>query len=366
MANNFLTTKNIARQILPELIDNLVMPNLCYRDYSSTFATQGATIRVRKPTVMKANEFVAGQPVQAQDIVEDSVDVTLDKIATVDVNIEAIEMATSIEDLNRQVIRPAAIALAEKINKDGLAQYAFAGGTLGTAGTTPDGLDDFAEARKYLNAQRAPLSERRAVWDVEADAKFTQIGNLVKVNEAGTATALREGEIGRVFGIDNYMSQGIEKHTTHGAGTVLVDGAANAGATKIHVDGVTTALVEGDTFTINGDTTVYRVVGAGKLQTGDQDLEITPALAKNAADNAAITLGAAYVPNLVFHRNAIAFVTRPLVAPAGADSYTTSYNDISLRVVRDYDITTKREKLSVDILYGYKTVYPELSAVYMG
>ena len=82
MANNFLTTKNIARQILPELIDNLVMPNLCYRDYSSAFATQGATIRVRKPTVMKANEFVAGQPVQAQDIVEDSVDVTLDKIAT--------------------------------------------------------------------------------------------------------------------------------------------------------------------------------------------------------------------------------------------------------------------------------------------
>ena len=123
---------------------------------------------------------------------------------------------------------------------------------------------------------------------------------------------------------------------------------------------------EGDTFTIAGDTTVYRVVGAGKLQTNDQDLEITPALAKNAADNAAITLGAAYVPNLVFHRNAIAFVTRPLVAPAGADSYTTSYNDISLRVVRDYDITTKREKLSVDILYGYKTVYPELSAVYMG
>ena len=37
MANNFLTTKNIARQILPELIDNLVMPNLCYKDYSSTF-----------------------------------------------------------------------------------------------------------------------------------------------------------------------------------------------------------------------------------------------------------------------------------------------------------------------------------------
>lgn len=366
MANNFLSTKNIAREILPELIDNLVMPNLCYNDYSDTFAAQGDTIRVRKPTIMEAKDFTTGTAVTAQDIVETSVDVTLDKIATVDVNIEAIQAATNIESLTEQVIRPAAIALAEKINRDGLAQYVYAGGTIGKAGTTPSSLDDFAAARKYLNAAKAPLTERRTVWDVEADAKFTTIGNLVKVNESGTATALREGEIGRVFGIDNYMSQGIVPHTVKGAGTVLVDGAATKGANMIHLDGVTTALAAGDTFTIAGDTTLYRVTKAGALATADQDVYIEPALAKNAADNAAVTMGAAYTPNLVFHKSAIAFVTRPLIAPAGADSYTTSYNGLSLRVVRDYDIAYKREKLSVDILYGYKTVYPELAAVYMG
>lgn len=366
MANEFVTTKNIARQTLVELINNLVMPNLCYKDFSNAFGMQGDTIRVRKPTVFTAAEFNQGTPVTAQDIKETSVDVTLDKIATVDINIEAIEAATCIEDLNEQVIRPAAIALAEKINADGLKEYRHASGVIGTAGTTPDGMDDFANARKALNKEKAPLSGRVAVWDADADAAFTQLGNLVKVNEAGSPAALREGEIGRVFGLDNYMSQAIEQHTMGAAGTIAVDGAATKGATTIHVDGVTTAIAEGDVFTIAGDTTKYLVVGVGALKSGDQDIEISPALAKNAANDAAITVGANYVPNMVFHKNAIAFVTRPLVAPAGADSYTTSYNGLSLRVVRDYDITTKREKLSVDVLYGYKTVYPELSKVYMG
>ena len=161
------------------------------------------------------------------------------------------------------------------------------------------------------------------------------------------------------------MTQAIEAHELAGAGTVLIDGAATKGATMIHVDGVTTALAVGDMFTIAGDTTKYTVNKAGALDTADQDLYITPALQKNAADNAAITLiSTATVNNLVFHRNAIAFVTRPLNAPAGG--YTTSNGEYSLRVVRGYDMSTKSEKLSMDVLYGYKVVYPELAARYLG
>lgn len=366
MANEFLSTKLIARQALPRLIENLVMPNLCYKDYSHTFAMQGDTIRVRKPVVLTAADFTAGTPVTAQDVKETSVDVKLDKIATVDVNLEAIEMATNVDDLNRLVIEPAAVALAEKINGAGLDLYKNISQTAGTAGTTPDGLDDFAAARKLLNAAKVPLDNRVAIWDVDADAAFTQIGNIVKVNESGSPKALREGEIGRIFGLDNYMSQAVKEHTTGAAGTPLVDGAATAGATTLHIDGLSAAAKVGDRFTIAGDTTVYVCTAVGTLDTADQDLTIYPALAKNAADNAALTFKASYTANLVFHKNAIAFVTRPLVAPKGADSYTTSYNGISLRVVRDYDIANKQEKVAIDVLYGYKVVYPEMAAVYMG
>lgn len=367
MANSFATTKLIARQALPILVDNLVMPNLAYKDYSETFAMQGDTIMVRKPASFTAADFTAGNAVNAQDIVEPTVDVKLDKLATVDVNIESIEAATSIDDMNERVIRPAAVALAEKINADGLKAAALGFNVyLGTAGTTPDGLDDFAAIRKQLNIAKAPLSERYAVWDATADAAFTQIGNLVKVNESGTNTALREGEIGRVFGLDNYMSQSVYSHTKVATGTPLIDGAATAGAKTIHVDGLSAGFAVGDRFTIANDSTKYIVVAAGALETADQDITIYPALAKNAADNAAITVIGNATNNVAFHRNALAFVTRPLIAPAGADSYTTAYNGVSLRVVRDYDIAYKREKLSIDVLYGYKVVYPELGVVYLG
>ena len=38
MPNEFITIKNIARQTLPRLIENLVFPNLIYKDYSEAFA----------------------------------------------------------------------------------------------------------------------------------------------------------------------------------------------------------------------------------------------------------------------------------------------------------------------------------------
>ena len=80
--------------------------------------------------------------------------------------------------------------------------------------------------------------------------------------------------------------------------------------------------------------------------------------------NAAITLIGNHPPNLVFHPHAFTFVTRPLAAPAGVESYVTTFNGISLRVVRGYDMKYKREMLSMDVLYGFKTINPALAVRY--
>ena len=104
--------------------------------------------------------------------------------------------------------------LAEKINADGLALYADVPYCCGTAGTTPGELADLAAARRALNVQKAPASSRVAVWDPEADAKFTQLAALVNAEKAGSSQALREGAIGRVYGMDNYMSQAVRQHAT--------------------------------------------------------------------------------------------------------------------------------------------------------
>lgn len=367
MGNEFLTTKNIARQILPELIENLVAPNLFYKDYSDTFAKQGDTIRVRKPVLLQAKDFVTGTAVTDQDVKEESVDVKLDKIATVDVSFESIQMALNVEDLNRTVIHPAAVALAEKINGDGLELYKDVPYIAGTAGTTPDGLDDFAAARESLNMRNVPLDSRRAIWSPEADSKFIQIPAIVNAEKSGSTEALRSASIGNIFGMENYMAQGVKTHTAGGEGTVVIDnddGYAK-GSTELRLGGLTSACIKGDVLTI-GDST-YTVVFAGPHSIeGWQDVTIYPGLAAAVEDSDAVAVTGTHKANLVFHSSAFAFVTRPLIAPAGVESYTTSYNGISLRVVRGYDMAYKREKLSIDVLYGYKTVYPELAVRYLG
>ena len=79
----------------------------------------------------------------------------------------------------------------------------------------------------------------------------------------------------------------------------------------------------------------------------------------------AVTLIPSHTANLCFHPMAFAFVTRPLTAPGGVESYVTHYNGISLRVVRGYDMQHKREMLSMDVLYAFQTIYPQLAVRYL-
>jgi len=287
MANTFLTCQEIARAALPLLHDNLVFPALTYKDYSAEFQAKGDTIQVRKPAKFTANEFT--DTISAQNTTEGSVLVKLDKIADVSTVLTAKEMALNIEDFTAQVIQPAMMAIAEKINRDGLLLYKDITNSVGTAGTTPGSLADIAAAGKVLNQNKAPMEGRAAVWDAEALAAFQVLDAVAHADKSGTTAALREGSIGRLLGFDNYMSQAVAEDAEGG-----------------------------------------------------------------------------FTANLAFHRNAFAFVNRPLEPARGVESYVTSHNGLSIRVTMGYDIQTKKQTLSVDCLYGYKTLYPELACVVKG
>ena len=58
---------------------------------------------------------------------------------------------------------------------------------------------------------------------------------------------------------------------------------------------------------------------------------------------------------LGFHRNGLALVTRQLALPMGAARASiASANGLSVRVVMDYDASTKTDKVSFDVIYGVK------------
>lgn len=371
MANTLATLKEIARQALPILMDSLVFPSLAYRDFSDDFHGLGDTIRVRKPVALQAEDFDAEAGVNYQDMVEDCVEVTLDHLATVDARATAIETATSIDDLNRLFVAPAAAALAEKINRDGLELYKDIYTYVGTAGVTPGTLEDIAAARRQLNLNRAPGYNRAAVWDVEADAKFSTLDALVSADKSGSTKALLEGAIGRVYGIDNYMSQGVCRHKTGitAATALKVNGAVSAGATKLSLDAtaLTGKLVRGDLLKIAGKSYTVTKDSADAASNAINDIEVAPAL-EQIADNTEVTLVGDHTANLAFHPMAFAYVTRPLTNPDGQGvlSYVTSFNGLSLRVTRGYDQDYKRSSYSMDVLYGFKTVYPDLAVRVLG
>lgn len=369
MANNsFITVKEIARITLPRLLENLSFPNLVYKDYSGDFVEgKGATIQVRKPVLLEAKEFNEAQGTSAQAVNETSVDVTLDKLATVDVEFSAIERATNIDSLDRQFLTPAAVAIAQKINSDGLMMYQDIPYVVGTAGTTPSSLADIANVRKALNINKVPTANRKAVWDPEADAKFTTIEAIVNAEKSGSTQALREGSIGKIFGLDNYMSQAVKVHKKGTlTGTPKPKAAVNAGATSLTLAGTTLTgtLVKGDILTILSDT--YVVKNDATAAENEITVNIYPALKKNVTASTAVALTGDHTANLAFNPNAFAFVCRPLASPAGVESYVTSFNGISLRVVKGYDMKYKRDMLSMDVLYGYKTMYEELAQRVMG
>lgn len=71
-----------------------------------------------------------------------------------------------------------------------------------------------------------------------------------------------------------------------------------------------------------------------------------------------------YTPSIAFHKNAMALVTRSLPMPEGAAKCATvNYDGFGLRVVYDYDITTKTDTISIDMLCGVKLLDDKLIAV---
>ena len=168
--------------------------------------------------------------------------------------------------------------------------------------------------------------------------------------------------LGKVFGIENYTSQAVASHACAFTGKLTAT-AAVTNADKVTLtpaQGASGTLREGDLLTVGGKTVAVTSVASGAGSS--LVIGVTPAV--TAASGAEFTPVASHTANLVFHPNAFAFVTRPLAAPAGVESYVTTYNGISLRVVRGYDMKYKRDMLSMDVLYAFRTIYPELAVRY--
>ncbi len=364
--SGLLTPLAIAKLALVSLENQMVLAGLVHRDYSNEFTHRGATVLVRKPSVLTAT--VVSDTVNAQTVAESSVPVVLDKLADVTLRVGSKDLSLEVVDFTAQFVEPALQAHAQLLDLYG-AQLAsdFAGHATVTG--TP-AVADIVQLNAVLNAQKVPKDgKRNLVLGPMTEAGYMVLEPfLYAEHRADGGKALRDAEMGRVLGFNCYMDQNVGQTHTSGAMADLVGAMQGAGAIgdgTATVDAITSGgtVLAGDVFKITGYDQWFRVTANATASAATIIVTFSPTLATAVADNAVVTFQGTGRDNMAFHKNAIALVTRPLDAPlGGAKAAVATYKGLSCRVVYQYEIMTKQNVMSIDMLYGWKTLNKDLGA----
>jgi hypothetical protein len=386
----------ITREALRVLHQKLNFVGSINREYDSSFAKDGAkigdTLRIRLP-----NQYVTRVGATlAADTDTDERQVSL-QVATqrgVDLNFQSTELTLSLDDFSSRILEPAMSQLAASIEADAMSMYQDVSQSIWNGGSALT-FNHVLDARKLLQDSLAPLNDRSANLNSLDQANFIKDTKGLFQDSSAVAKQYREGYVGRTAGFDVMENTMWGRHTR---------GAANTGYTTSTLVGVlpisktpvsaitvatgTGAMNKGDVFTIGNVFSVHPETkvstgvlqqfvvtanyagGAGSVQispaivmAGGSQNVVIPTTSATAAITFAGTASTAVGTSLVYQKDAFTFATADLVMPKGVDMAAREvFDGISMRIVRQYDINNDRFPCRLDVLYGYRTIRPQLAA----
>lgn len=390
MANSLLTPTAVTRKALQVLHQKLTFVGSINRDYDSSFAKTGAKIgdslKVRLP-----NQYTVrtGATLSAQDTTETSTTLQVATQKGVDLNFTSADLTLSLDDFSQRILEPAMAVLAANIEADALSMYKDIYQIVdGDAAAVA--FSHFLTGRRYLNESLTPMDNNRAaLLSPEHSAKIVDALKGLFHDDKEVSRQYREGVMGRTAGFNFSETSHLNTHTTGTAAkvtTYTVNGAGQTGSSITIQTGATT-FKKGDIVTFAGCNQVHPETKAdmGRLQQfvvtadyagGGGNLQISPAIVTSGAtqnvtgsptNTGAVTkVGAGaselLTNSLVYHKDAFTFATADLVMPQGVDFAAREvFDGISMRVVRQYDISNDKFPCRLDVLYGYKTIRPQLA-----
>lgn len=292
MANTLLTPSVIAKKALANLYENLVMVPLVYTDVSSEWGGQKIGSTVK---IRKPATFTA----QTFDPASPSITVQNATETGVDVTLDKhrdVSFAITAQDLTLR-------------------------------------LEDFDEQFLAPACEALAQAVDRAII-AQAKADFTAVAGTGTGFEWNKPEVLIEAD--RLLNIQNVPPS--ERSAVVGPTTRA--GWLNSDIIK-HADksGSTAALRDGsigrNIFGFGAYMTQNIVQPAGSPASGQPTTEV----------------------GIAFHRTALALASAPLALPrSNTWGAMESYKGLSLRIVQDYDLDLKSDVISVDILFGTKTL----------
>lgn len=369
---------NDLTEVIPKLLvqglralrESAVMPLLVNRQYETTAGEKGSTIDVPIPSAIIATTVApANIAPNPGDTVPTSVPIPLSEWKEAAFFLTDKDQLEAIDDIMPMQASEAIKALANNVDQFILGLHVAFFGVAGTAGTTPftgGTTEDATELRKVLNEQLAPPDDRWAVLDPDAEQKALDIRAFQDMSWNGSTAAIIEGQLNRKMGFGWFLDQNVPTHT-QGTGTLYVtSGTPTVGDTVIPLITGSGTIVVGDIITFAGDSQTYTVL-VGIAAPGS--ITISPALRVTQSGGDAVTIFDTHVVNLGFHRDAIAFASRPLQrygSEFGVVSQTAidPVSGLALRVEAKHEF--KRLRFSYDILYGAAVIRPELGARLLG
>lgn len=397
MANALLTINTITREAVEIFVNSNAFIKNIDRQFDEEFGRQGAKIgsqlRIRLPNDYTVND---GPAISIQDTAEQSTVLTMASQKNVAISFSTADLLLSLDDYAERVLLPAMNNLCGKV---ATTIMAGAEGGISNIVANVDGANNILTPNSgtYLNAgarlmdNSAPTPNHRVINDQWTQARVVQ--SLTGLLNPGSAISEQyyEGVMYRALGFTWFMDQTVIKHTsgTFTAGTVA--GAGQTGVT-LATNAITGTLTAGDIITIAGVNSCNRVnkTDNGTVQqfavvtaaaNAAVSLTIYPAIIPpiagadvqyqtvmaSPANSAVISLFS--VPSSVYRKNfayapqMITMATGDLPLPENVVASRSRYDNVSLRIITDYIITTDQEPTRVDVLFGSLFVRPEWGCI---
>lgn len=379
---------NDITQVLPKLLaqgllalrENAIMPRLVNRSYESMASQKGNVINVPIPSALSASDVTPGVTFATNvDFSPTSALVTLDFWKEAKFQLSDSDMVSVMNGTIPMQASEAVKALGNAIDDYILGKHTGFFGIAGTPGTTPFAttVNVAGDARKLLNKQLAPMTDRAGVLDPDAESNFLLTSNILQVDQRGDQGGIIAGTIGRKLGIDWYMDQNIPTYTPGTgwkAGFIASTVAGAVGDSTLNIINATASgtIKIGDVFTLvaDSDSQQYVITAAATASaTVAVAVAFYPPLKTAVATGATlVAVATAYAANLVFHRDAMAWASRPLQDISGQGNTFVSQVDpvtgvaLRLELSRQFKQTT----FSFDVLGGANVIRPELGAKIAG
>ena len=389
MSNSILTPTAVTREALRVLHQKLNFVGSIKRDYDASFAKEGAKIgdslKIRLP-----NQYTVrtGATLSAQDTTETSTTLQVATQKGVDLNFTSVDLTLSLDDFSGRILEPAMSVLAANIEADALSMALDVYQVVNNVGSAIT-LNKALTARKVLVDALAPGDARTLLLNTQDNLDLVDALKGLFQDSNEIAKQYREGKVGRTAGFgdiyENTLLASQATGTAASATTYTVNGATQVGAAITIQTGATT-FKKGDVVTFAGcnrchpeskaDTGVLQqFVVTADYAGGGGNLAISPAIVTSGGrqnvtasptnGGAVVKVGGAsavYKPSLAYHKDAFAFATADLVMPGGVDFAAREVMDgVSMRIVRQYDINNDKFPARLDVLFGYKTIRPELA-----